>query len=287
MGSKETTRIEKKRTIVILIVLILTTVLASCGNQSSQPENNVGAETQLANPWTDWESLAKAETAVGFSFGLPETIADSYKAESFRTMNDELIEVTYRDDDYEVVVRKAKSNSKLGEDISGDYNNYEKVDQRNRFGANTVHYYHENGGPMKTIINYEGYAWSLVAPKGYWGDSSSDFFTSILGSHIQIGEDIVSEIKVSTQMTEEPKEIILDESQYKEVIEKIESYKISESNEEEGDEWQYRVLILSEAMESEMELSFMDDKISIIKGDWVQTYTVEGYDKWDYFYLFD
>ena len=40
-------------------------------------------------------------------------------------------------------------------------------------------------------------------------------------------------------------------------------------------------------MESEMELSFMDDKVSIIKGDWVQTYTVEGYDKWDYFYLFE
>lgn len=277
--------IKKKRTILILVILIFTTVLASCGNQGVQPENNADAETQLANPWTDWESLAEAEATVGFSFGLPETISSSYKAESFRTMNDELIEVTYRDDDYEVVVRKAKSHSKLGEDISGDYNNYEKVEQRNRFGANTVHYYNENDA-MKTLITYEGYSWSLVAPKGYWGDSSSDFFAAILGSHIQIDEDIVSEIKVSTRMTDQPKEIVLDESQYKEILEKVELYKISKSDVEIGDEWQYRILIMSEMMESDMELLFMDDKVCIVKGDWVQTYTVDGYDKWDFFYLF-
>ncbi len=93
--SNKTARIKKKRTILILVVLIFTTVLASCGNQGVQPENNADAETQLANPWTDWESLAEAEATVGFSFGLPETISSSYKAESFRTLNDELIEVTY------------------------------------------------------------------------------------------------------------------------------------------------------------------------------------------------
>lgn len=253
-------------------------------NGETQMENS--ETTGIANPWTDWNSLAEAENAVGFSFGLPETITDSYKAESFRTMNGELIEVTYRDDDYEVFVRKAKSNSVLGEDISGDFNNYEKVNQRNRFGATTTHYYFENGGAMKTLINYEGYSWSLVAPKGYWGDSFVDFYYGVLGQHIQVSEDVVSEMVVSTQMTDPPQEIIVDENQYKEVIEKIESYKISESDEEIGNGWQYRILMKSDVMESDMELTFMDDKVYLVKGGLARTYTLEGYDKWDFYHLF-
>lgn len=141
----------------------------------TQDDNNQMAF--IGNPWSQWSSIAEAEAAVGFSFGLPETVADSYTAKEFRTMNNEMIEIVYYDGDFEVCVRKQAGE---GQDISGDYNEYEKCEQTEQNGAAVSVFYNSGDNACRTLVSDQGYSWSLAAPNGYWGDSAQDFLNLIL-----------------------------------------------------------------------------------------------------------
>lgn len=167
----------KKIVAVILAVLMLTASFTGCGNQKT-PQAGTSQMTQIGNPWSEWNSIEEAEAAVGFLFGLPSVVAESYTAVEFRTMNNEMIEIVYRDEDFEVCIRKQKGED---QDISGDYNEYETCSEESRNGAAITSYSNSGNGAVKQVISYEGYSWSLVAPNGYWGDSNADFVNGILG----------------------------------------------------------------------------------------------------------
>lgn len=145
-------------------------------------EANSGPGAHIPNRG-NWKSLVRlgfyqrSRVCGRFTFGLPEVIADSYTAVTVRTLNNELIEVVYRDENFEVYVRKRKGE---GQDISGDYNKYETRTEKNCNGATMITYHNSNHDAMKQLISYNGYSWSLVAPNGYWGDSNRDFVGKIL-----------------------------------------------------------------------------------------------------------
>lgn len=251
----------------------------------------------ITYPWKYWDSLSDAEEAVGFAFGLPEVVADSYSAEGFCTMNGDagnVIEVFYRDDDYEVWVRKAKATEGLV-DISEDDSEYGASSEVYEEGGATIVYYHKNQGDgLKALISYKGYNWSLIAPNGFWGDSCADFITGIIGEHITHDADKVVSIEVSTQMTDTKKDVVLDASQFKEVLDKIGSYEIMRTDEEMGNGWQYFFKIVSPGRESEERwILFMDDMVDIVftddNGEAVLhlTYKVDGYRPEDFMYLFE
>ena len=84
----------KKNTSIILLCCIISAIFAGCGNQAVSQEQT-SQTTAIGNPWSDWESIEEAESEVGFSFGLPEVIADSYKAVSFRTLKNPLVITKY------------------------------------------------------------------------------------------------------------------------------------------------------------------------------------------------
>ena len=167
----------KRNISILLLCCMITAVFAGCGNQAVT-QTQTSQTTAIGNPWSDWDSIEEAESVIGFSFGLPEVIADSYHAVSIRTLNKELIEVVYRDEDFEVCIRKQAGE---GQDISGDYNKYETSSETNLNGGTIVSYHNSNNNAVKQLISYHGYSWSLVAPKGYWGDSNSDFVHKICG----------------------------------------------------------------------------------------------------------
>ena len=163
----------KKMFLGSVLCLLISAVLVGCGNQAAGQESQM---TTIGNPWTEWDSVEEAEAAVGFRFGLPTVIADSYDAVEVRTMNNELIEVVYRDETFEVCVRKQAGE---GQDISGDYNEYEICTETN-CNEGTLTEYRNSGDPaMRQTVSYEGYSWSLVAPDGYWGDSNAEFLNHI------------------------------------------------------------------------------------------------------------
>ena len=166
---------KKKVIIIFLMCLVLLTVCVGCGKQTAEQEQTAPL-LAIGNPWSDWDSIEEAESVIGFSFGLPEVIADSYTAVSIRTLNTELIEVVYRAESFEVCVRKQKGE---GQDISGDYNNYETCTETDYNGGTITSYHNSNNDAVKQLISYQGYSWSLVAQNGFWGDSNWDFVSKI------------------------------------------------------------------------------------------------------------
>ena len=152
----------KKNALMILFCCMISAIFVGCGNQAAA-QAQTSQTTMIGNPWSDWDSIEEAESVIGFSFGLPEVIADSYTAVSIRTLNDELIEVVYRNEADEVCIRKQKGE---GQDISGDYNEYETCTEVNRDGGIMTDYRNSNDPAVKQLISYKGYSWSLVAPNG-------------------------------------------------------------------------------------------------------------------------
>ena len=160
------------RNTMILMLLIL--LLTGCGTQPAPVETSPPTEEtalQIANPWVNYDTLAEAEAASGLTFPLQETVAGSYIAESFRVMNGQLLEVVYRDDDFEVTVRMEAGE---GQDLSGVYETFEKEVTFEEETYTITHKYTVNGGVLQ-LISKNGYSYSFYAPILYWGDSAADF----------------------------------------------------------------------------------------------------------------
>lgn len=101
----------------------------------------------------------------------------SFVADTFRTMNGELMEVVYHFEDYDVCVRKSQGE---GQDISGDYNIYETCSDESYNGIAITRYYNSGSSATRLTFSYEGFSWSLVAPNGYENDSHELFLNEIL-----------------------------------------------------------------------------------------------------------
>ena len=157
----------------LMILMLLSLLLAGCSPKTEPVEASAPAKemtTQLANPWKDYPSLEEAEAACGLTFPMPETIAGSYVAESFRVMNGQLLEVRYRDGEFPVTVRMQAGE---GQDLSGVYGEFENVQTAEVDGA-TITGMNINGGVVQ-LITKDGYSYSLYAPNHYWGDSNVEF----------------------------------------------------------------------------------------------------------------
>ena len=165
---------QKLLAFVLAVVLILP--FSGCTSSTAEPEVTPPI-TQIANPWKDWSSIAEAEQVVGFSFGLPDRISDRYAVDTIRTMNTELIEVIYRDEEFKVRVRKQKGE---GQDISGDYNQYDTRSESHINGGTVIQHSNTGSNAAKHLISCNGFSWSLVAANGYHADADRAFLSSIL-----------------------------------------------------------------------------------------------------------
>lgn len=160
------------------MVICLTISLLFTGCQSQKAEQKEAPQmTQIGNPWSNRSTVEEAEEKVAFSFGLAEVIDERYTVERIRTMNSELIEVVYRYEEDEVCVRKKKGE---GEDISGDFNQYETCAEESRNGGTVTRYFSSEDHAIKLVISYQGYSWSLVASNGYQEGSEEAFLNQIL-----------------------------------------------------------------------------------------------------------
>ena len=162
----------KKTISIILLSITICFAFVGCGNEDAEVTTQMAL---IGNPWSDWDSLEEAESAVGFSFGIPETIADTYNATAFRTMNNEMIEVIYHDEDSEMRVRKQKGE---GEDISGDYNEYDTCTEEDFDGGTITSY--RSSESAKHIISYKGYSWSITVQNGYRKELDADVLDKIM-----------------------------------------------------------------------------------------------------------
>ena len=165
----------KKIALTIILCLVASAILAGCGNQTDEPEQ-ISQPVTLGNPWSDWASMEEAEAVAGFSSGLPEVIAGNFTATAYRTLNNELIEIIYRDGDSEICIRKKAGE---GQDISGDYNQYDTSTEETFDGGTVTYYCNSGNNAVKQLVSYKGYSWSLVASDGFGDDSDWNFVSVI------------------------------------------------------------------------------------------------------------
>ena len=163
----------KKKITYILICFALVLAVSGCGKEKEKATPSA----QIGNPWKQWTSITEVENATGFSFELPEIVGEKFVADTFRTMNVELIEVIYHFEDYEVCVRKRQGE---GQDISGDYNTYEICTDENHKDITVTRYHNSGSSATRLTFSYQGFSWSLVAPNGFGTDSHEVFLNEIL-----------------------------------------------------------------------------------------------------------
>ena len=159
-----------KRIVFFLLVCLLITG-CSAAPQPTEATTEPAGGLQIGNPWKDYSSLEEAETACGLRFPLGDTVAGSYVAESFRVLNGELLEVTYRNGISEVTVRMQSGE---GRDIAGVYMEFEEVSTFET-ETYTLTNKHIAGGGILQLAFSGGYSYSFYAPNGYAGDSNADF----------------------------------------------------------------------------------------------------------------
>lgn len=102
-------------------------------------EESAGENTQIPNPWQEYKTVSEAAKAAGVSFSAPDELA-GYKASYIQAMSG-IVEVRYSDGSNEITVRKGNGT----DDISGDYNVYKNVSEK-EIGGVTVTLKGNNGG---------------------------------------------------------------------------------------------------------------------------------------------
>lgn len=111
-----------------IIVFVLCTIIAlsavACGSKVTEKEKDPSVpkenSAQIPNPFVDCETLEKAKQLAGFEISLPEKMPKGFTQNEICVIENNMIEVNYKNGDDEIYIRKAKGN----EDISGDYNEY-------------------------------------------------------------------------------------------------------------------------------------------------------------------
>ena len=159
----------KRRNIIALILCTAVVLaLAACSAASAAndtPDDLIGGDPSTWGP-TDHSSLAEAEAAAGIDMQIPEKILDT-KASMFLTWyNEKCIEAIYANGDEEVArVRKDEGSA----DISGDYNDYSSVVDREINGV-SVTFKGNDGKVMLAVWAVDGCGYSISVPNGITAD---------------------------------------------------------------------------------------------------------------------
>lgn len=115
-----------------------------------------GAE-QIANPFVEYATLKDAADAAGFALTVPETV-EGYSDRLVQVMDGRMIQVIFLDGDNRLFVRKEAGDA----DISGDYNEYGKVDTVS-VGGNTVTLKGNDGKVSTAVWTSDGYSYAVIA----------------------------------------------------------------------------------------------------------------------------
>ena len=166
-----------KKCVIFLFIVIFLLTGCSAISEPSQPTEPTVIHTQIANPWKSYGSLEEAENACSLTFPIPMTVADIYTAESFRVMNAQLLEVIYRAEDEEVIVRMQSGKDC---DISGVYADADSVETTVLNGVSVTT--KQMNGSRLDLISMDGYSFSVYSPSGYCANAETEFLSFICNS---------------------------------------------------------------------------------------------------------
>ena len=148
---------------MLLTGLEVISSISACGvvKEAQSSQGKQVESVQIANPWTDYDTIQDAAQKTGFKLSVPDSIS-GYKQELVQVLDDELIQVIYQNESdakKSIYVRKSKGSG----DISGDYNLYNDS-FKITVGEYEVTEKGNNGQIMQAVWTYEGYTYSVGCP---------------------------------------------------------------------------------------------------------------------------
>lgn len=117
----------------------------------------------------------------------------------------------------------------------------------------------------------------VILSVGYVSDKTEEEATS-MGIHLEQ----VEKITVSTQITNPKQDIVLENKDREDCVNKLNEYSLKQTNDEQKKGWQYLFKIEQDGGVVTL-VSFMDDRVTVDG----TVYEVEGYDSRDFLYLFE
>lgn len=180
-----------KKFIVCMLSLVLALSMAACGGKNAEvpaptthdgngsytsdgtmipgsdprtwgPEDE-NENVQIPNPWQECASLEDAGKLAGFSFMAPESV-EGFTERYIAAIENDIAEVIFSNgdnDDTALYFRKGVGS----EDISGDYNAYDTVEEQT-IGGKTVTCKGHDGLVYTAIWNEDGYAYAVMSNAG-------------------------------------------------------------------------------------------------------------------------
>lgn len=165
-----------RKLILVLMCAATMTSMTACGakepvnagvtktvteTKTAEEQETVDETVGMPNPWTDHKTLEEAQENAGFSITVPEKI-DGYTQTMIQTLDKGIIQVFYQNDgqsDAEILVRKGVGS----DDISGDYNKYDKKTQLDIAGYQVTEQGNDGKVMLATWTN-AGYTYSVSTP---------------------------------------------------------------------------------------------------------------------------
>ena len=141
--------------------------LAACGAKGG------GEGAYIANPFVDYDTLAEAEKAAGFSLSAPDRI-DGFDAPSVQLMSGKMLQLIYRSGDSRLIVRKAAGR----DDVSGDYNSYAETKTVRVNGAD-VTFKGADGKVSTAVWCANGFSYALTTDAPIPSDVVMDLIAEI------------------------------------------------------------------------------------------------------------
>ena len=130
-------------------ILLLTVCLSLRLIEKDKDLNN---NTMVVNPVDTYQTLDNAESAIGFDFDID---LSKYHNLTYSVIDDEILEISYNDNNDYLICRKSKGES----DNSGDYNTYNIVASMLINGINVSMETNDDNILVKFI--YKGYSYSF------------------------------------------------------------------------------------------------------------------------------
>lgn len=132
-----------------------------------------GGQTQIPNPFTEYETIDEALKAVNFNALYPANASEGYEVSDIFVMSGEMLQIVYKNADNEIIYRTQKGTG----DISGDCNTF-KSTQALKVGDITASVRTSDNG-MSVIWTSNGLTYSVYSDKALTNESISSIISSV------------------------------------------------------------------------------------------------------------
>lgn len=164
-----------KKLFVCVLSMILVLAMAACGGKTVAETRTV-ENVRIPNPWQECTSLEEAGKLAGFSFIAPEEV-EGYTKKYIAAIENEIAQVIFSNGEEKnsnLYFRKGVGT----EDISGDYNTYETVEEQT-VGGKTVTC-KGNGGLIHTAVWNDGiYSYAVMSDTGMNAEQLAAWVSSL------------------------------------------------------------------------------------------------------------